>query len=180
MSTARIETQLGQIYLSVGDHALKELRFEDGALHEDPGTKDFADRIRAYFGGDLQALDSAGLDPAGTPFQKSVWALVRQIPAGETRAYGDIARDLGRPTASRAVGAANGANPVCLAIPCHRVIGKGGALTGYAWGLDRKRWLLAHETTAGAAPGRSQPPALAPPARAEPGPAALPVARSSQ
>jgi methylated-DNA-[protein]-cysteine S-methyltransferase len=134
--------------LSVLDGALKELRFEDGALHEDPGASSFCARVRAYFKGDLCALDSAPLNPAGTPFQRAVWALVRAIPAGETRSYGEIARALGRPGASRAVGAANGANPVCLAIPCHRVIGASGALTGYAWGLHRKRWLLAHENPA--------------------------------
>ncbi len=153
MSTARIETQLGPVFLSVGDNALKELRFEDGALHEDPGARDFAGRIRAYFNGDLHAFNTARLDPAGTPFQKSVWDLVRKIPAGMTRAYGELARELGRPSASRAIGAANGANPVCLAIPCHRVIGASGALTGYAWGLDRKRWLLAHEMAAGKSVG---------------------------
>ena len=148
MTTARIETQLGRIFLSVNDGALNELRFEDGALHEDPGASAFADRVREYFNGDLNAFDGARLEPAGTPFQKSVWELVRKIPAGETRAYGELARALGRPTASRAIGAANGANPVCLAIPCHRVIGKSGALTGYAWGLERKRWLLDHERPA--------------------------------
>ena len=148
MTTARIETQLGRIFLSVSDGALNELRFEDGALHEDPGAGAFADRVREYFNGDLHAFDGARLEPAGTPFQKAVWELVRKIPAGETRAYGELARALGRPTASRAIGAANGANPVCLAIPCHRVIGKSGALTGYAWGLERKRWLLDHERPA--------------------------------
>ncbi len=147
MTTARIETPLGRIFLRVSAGALKELRFEDGALHEEPGAKPFADRLREYFKGDLRAFDGARLEPAGTFFQKSVWEQVRKIPAGQTRAYGDLARALGRPTASRAVGAANGANPVCLAIPCHRVIGKGGALTGYAWGLERKRWLLEHERT---------------------------------
>ena len=145
MTTARIETQLGSILLRVEAGALTELRFEEGALHQETSAKPFSDRVRAYFKGDLDAFDGARVEPAGTPFQKSVWELVRAIPAGQTRSYGEVARLLGRPSASRAVGAANGANPACLVIPCHRVIGKGGALTGYAWGLARKRWLLDHE-----------------------------------
>ena len=148
MTTARIETGLGRVFLLVEDGALRELRFEDGDLHESPQAAPFARRVRAYFEGDLQAFDGARLSPRGTEFQQAVWALVRRIPAGETRSYGELARALGRPTASRAVGGANGANPACLAIPCHRVIGAGGALTGYAWGVHRKRWLLDHEQAA--------------------------------
>lgn len=101
--------------------------------------------LARYFAGDRHALDPLEVDPDGTPFQRSVWAALRTIPAGATATYGEIARAVGMPTASRAVGAANGANPVWIVIPCHRVIGASGKLTGYAGGLDVKRWLLAHE-----------------------------------
>ena len=81
----------------------------------------------------------------GTEFQREVWAALRTIPPGRTLSYGDLAKKIGRPTAVRAVGAANGANPVSLVVPCHRVIAADGTLGGYGWGLERKRWLLAHE-----------------------------------
>jgi methylated-DNA-[protein]-cysteine S-methyltransferase len=104
-----------------------------------------ARRVESYLGGELDAFEGVALDTQGTPFQERVWAALRTIPAGATRSYGEIARALGRPTASRAVGAANGRNPVALAVPCHRVIGADGSLTGYAGGVARKRWLLEHE-----------------------------------
>ena len=112
-----------------------------------------ATALRGYFRGDLATLDAVEVDPSGTPFQRAVWAALRTIPHGETTSYGELARRLGVPTASRAVGAANGANPIWIAVPCHRVIGVSGALTGYAGGLDVKRWLLEHER---AAVGRAQ------------------------
>ena len=115
-----------------------------------------ATALAAYFGGDVRAVDAIDVDPDGTPFQRRVWAALRTIPAGETTSYGALARALGMPTASRAVGAANGANPIWLVVPCHRVIGASGALTGYAGGIDVKRRLLAHERgaiAAAAAPG---------------------------
>lgn len=99
----------------------------------------------AYFAGDVTALDGIETATGGTPFQRDVWAALRRIAPGETTSYGALAAALGRPRAVRAVGAANGANPVSLVAPCHRVIGGGGALTGYAGGLDRKSWLLEHE-----------------------------------
>ena len=83
--------------------------------------------------------------PIGTPFQRAVWRALREIPCGETRSYGEIARRIGRPKAVRAVGLANGANPIGIVVPCHRVIGSNGTLTGYGGGIERKRWLLAHE-----------------------------------
>lgn len=98
-----------------------------------------------YFDGDLTALDRLPLRMGGTPFQKDVWTALRDIPAGETRSYGALATALGKPKAVRAVGLANGANPVALIVPCHRVIGANGALTGYAGGVARKAWLLRHE-----------------------------------
>jgi methylated-DNA-[protein]-cysteine S-methyltransferase len=107
-----------------------------------------ATALAAYFDGDLAALDAVEVDPDGTPFQRRVWTALRAIPAGTTTTYGELARELGVPTASRAVGAANGANPVWIVIPCHRVIGASGDLTGYAGGLDVKRRLLAHEGAA--------------------------------
>jgi methylated-DNA-[protein]-cysteine S-methyltransferase len=102
--------------------------------------------LRAYFDGYLDAIETLPAAPVGTPFQQEVWRALRTIPCGTTTSYGALARQLGRPAASRAVGLANGANPVSIVIPCHRVIGANGSLTGYGGGLDRKRWLLAHET----------------------------------
>ena len=104
-----------------------------------------ADALRRYFGGDLAALDAVPAELNGTPFQKAVWQALRRIPPGTTISYGELARRIGQPTSVRAVGAANGANPVAVIVPCHRVIGSNGTLTGYGGGLDRKRWLLAHE-----------------------------------
>ena len=101
--------------------------------------------LDAYFEGDICALGSLRVAARGTPFQEKVWQGLRAIPPGQTRSYGQLAAAIGRPGASRAVGAANHANPVGIVVPCHRVIGANGALTGYAGGLDRKRWLLEHE-----------------------------------
>jgi methylated-DNA-[protein]-cysteine S-methyltransferase len=96
----------------------------------------------------MAALDAIEVDTGGTPFQQRVWQELRRIPAGSTRSYSEVARAIGRPSAVRAVAAANGANPVSIVIPCHRVIGADGSLTGYGGGLHRKRWLLAHERRA--------------------------------
>lgn len=101
--------------------------------------------LDAYFAGDLTAFDTLPVATAGTEFQKSVWAALRRIPAGKTQGYGALAAQLGKPGAARAVGLANGMNPIGIVVPCHRVIGASGALTGYAGGVERKRWLLAHE-----------------------------------
>jgi methylated-DNA-[protein]-cysteine S-methyltransferase len=103
------------------------------------------DALARYFEGDLHALDSLPLDGAGTDFQRRVWSALRTIPAGETRSYAELAAQIGSPKAMRAVGLANGRNPISLVVPCHRVIGADGSLTGYAGGLERKRWLLGHE-----------------------------------
>ena len=104
-----------------------------------------ADRLDAYFAGALHALDDIPVDPSGTPFQRAVWTALRRVPVGQTTSYGELARAIGAPTAVRAVGAANGANPIWLVIPCHRAIGSDGRLVGYGGGLERKRWLLTHE-----------------------------------
>jgi methylated-DNA-[protein]-cysteine S-methyltransferase len=104
-----------------------------------------ASAMKAYFEGDIHAIDSLPVATEGTAFQKSAWQSLRGIPAGQTISYGELARRLGNPTAVRAVGLANGANPIGVVVPCHRVIGADGSLTGYGGGLERKRWLLNHE-----------------------------------
>lgn len=101
--------------------------------------------LRAYFDGDIGAIDRVQVELNGTPFQQRVWRALREVPAGTTCSYGELARRIGASAAVRAVGAANGANPVAIVVPCHRVIGSNGTLTGYGGGLDRKRWLLQHE-----------------------------------
>ena len=108
--------------------------------------------LREYFAGEREAFDLP-LAPGGTPFQRAVWTALLTIPYGQTASYGEIARRIGAPAASRAVGLANGRNPIAVVIPCHRVIGASGALTGYGGGLDRKRWLLAHESRQARLPG---------------------------
>lgn len=101
--------------------------------------------LQAYFEGDVALLGSIPCATAGTEFQRAVWKALRDIPAGQTLSYGALAARLGCPKAVRAVGLANGANPIGVVVPCHRVIGSNGSLTGYGGGLERKRWLLAHE-----------------------------------
>ena len=102
--------------------------------------------LRSYFDGDLRAIEALEVAANGTPFQQSTWTALREIPSGHTWSYAALAARIGRPSAVRAVGAANGANPVAIVVPCHRVIGSSGKLTGYGGGLERKRWLLAHES----------------------------------
>jgi methylated-DNA-[protein]-cysteine S-methyltransferase len=101
--------------------------------------------ISAYFAGELAAIDNLPVCTAGTPFQHEVWSALRNIPCGTTLSYAQIAERIGRPAAVRAVGLANGSNPICVVVPCHRVIGANGSLTGYGGGIERKRWLLDHE-----------------------------------
>ena len=101
--------------------------------------------LSAYFAGDLAALRAIPVRTDGTPFQDAMWAMLRDIAPGHPLAYSIVAQRLGRPAAARAVGHANGANPFCIIIPCHRLVGANGALTGYSGGLERKRWLIAHE-----------------------------------
>ena len=101
--------------------------------------------LRAYFDGELAAIDRLKVATGGTDFQKSVWKTLRTIACGETITYAMLAQRVGRPTAVRAVGHANGDNPISVVVPCHRVIGTNGSLTGYGGGIERKRWLLAHE-----------------------------------
>jgi methylated-DNA-[protein]-cysteine S-methyltransferase len=116
-----------------------------GVANEHPDPAGAVSALRAYFAGDLQALDRLSVDPIGTTFQRRVWTALRTVKAGRTASYADIANTIGAPKSTRAVGAANGANPIAIVVPCHRIIGSGGSLVGYGGGLDRKRWLLEHE-----------------------------------
>ena len=113
------------------------------------------EQLVAYFAGELEAFD-VQLAPGGTPFQAQVWAALRRVPYGSTTTYGALAAAVGRPSAVRAVGAANGRNPFCLVVPCHRVVGSDGSLTGYAGGLARKRLLLELERAGAQRPGAGQ------------------------
>ena len=105
------------------------------------------DALAGYFAGELGILGSLAVETGGTPFQREVWQALRAIPCGTTVSYGQLAERIGRPAAVRAVGLANGSNPVAVVVPCHRVIGANGSLTGYGGGIERKRWLLNHERT---------------------------------
>jgi methylated-DNA-[protein]-cysteine S-methyltransferase len=115
------------------------------SLREGRSPAPVRDALQAYFNGALRALDALSVATGGTTFQREIWAALRRIPLGQTCSYGELAKQIGRPAAVRAVGLANGANPIGIVVPCHRVIGADRSLTGYAGGLARKRWLLAHE-----------------------------------
>ena len=154
-----LESPLGRLLLAAEDGALTLLWMsplperEQGAV--DPRNRTVlaaaGEQLDAYFAGELTTFDLP-LAPRGTPFQQRVWAALVEIPFGETISYGSLATRLGRPAAARAVGLANGSNPISIIIPCHRVIGSDGRLTGYGGGIDRKAWLLDHE--AGRGPGQ--------------------------
>lgn len=165
LTVDRVATPVGQVLLVTdGQGAVRALDFSDYEARmlrllrrhcgRDPvlvgGRAPEAVRgaVEAYFSGDVRALDELAVKTGGTAFQKSVWAALRAIPAGETRSYGQLAAAIGAPKAVRAAGLANGQNPVAVIVPCHRVIGANGTLTGYAGGLERKRWLLKHEGAA--------------------------------
>ena len=156
----RIDSPVGEIMVISDGRALWALDFhgyEDRMLkpmgpradatgfREADDPQGFSSRVRAYFEGRFEALDDIPVETGGTPFQREVWLALRGIKPGETESYGALAKRLGRPGASRAVGRTNGLNPVAIVLPCHRVIGADGSLTGYGGGLERKRWLLAHE-----------------------------------
>lgn len=114
-------------------------------LEEARKASDAARVLGRYFKGDLDAIKGVKTANGGTEFQRKVWKALRAIPAGRTTSYGALARKLGLPQAARAVGLANGANPIAIVVPCHRVVGANGSLTGYGGGMHRKEWLLAHE-----------------------------------
>ncbi|GHA13738.1 methylated-DNA--[protein]-cysteine S-methyltransferase [Streptomyces echinoruber] len=151
-----IDSPYGPLTLVATDGVLSGL-YMDGQRHRPPqetfGVRDdrpfteAVEQLEAYFAGELKEF-TVPLRLEGTPFQRRVWDQLRRIPYGETRSYGDLAAALGSPGASRAVGLANGRNPVGIIVPCHRVIGASGSLTGYGGGLDRKRRLLEFERAA--------------------------------
>lgn len=148
-----LPSPIGPLALAGTDERLRCIGFPTGKgavtpradwCRDDGAFAEARRQLCAYFEGRLTRFDLA-LDPRGTPFQRAVWEELARIPPGETISYGELARRIGRPSASRAVGAANGANPLPIVVPCHRVIGAAGSLTGFAGGLDTKRWLLALE-----------------------------------
>ncbi|WP_062528839.1 methylated-DNA--[protein]-cysteine S-methyltransferase [Demequina rhizosphaerae] len=149
-----VATPLGPLTLVASDGALRGAYFADHRRRpeldalEAPAADDALDRAQAafaaYFSGEAADVPVDAVAP-GTDFQREVWEALREIPAGETRTYAQVAARIGRPTATRAVAAAIGRNPLTVAVPCHRVVGADGSLTGYAGGIERKRWLLAHE-----------------------------------
>jgi methylated-DNA-[protein]-cysteine S-methyltransferase len=158
-----VEAKPGRLLVATRDGAACAIVFEEywprmrarlerrfGALDVREARTAAGDAVRAYLDGDLRALDAVPVDARGTPFQEAVWRALRDIPPGETRSYADIAKSVGAPRATRAVGAANGQNPVSIVLPCHRVVRTGGELGGYGGGIERKRWLLAHEARAAA------------------------------
>jgi methylated-DNA-[protein]-cysteine S-methyltransferase len=149
------ESPVGPLTLIADEHALTGLHFDGYAHGLDPARRNpgapplaaAAEQLDEYFAGERREFELA-LDLEGTEFQRAVWDELLRIPYGETRSYGELARRLGRPERVRAVGAANGRNPVAIVVPCHRVIGADGSLIGYGGGLDRKRALLAIEGSA--------------------------------
>ena len=145
MSTRAIETPIGPLTLQADEAAVTAIRFgADGARDASPLLDAAEAQLREYFAGARRTFDLP-LAPHGTAFQQRVWAALRAIPYGETRTYGELAAAIDSPNASRAVGMANHRNPIPIIIPCHRVIGANGTLTGYAGGLEIKRRLLALE-----------------------------------
>jgi methylated-DNA-[protein]-cysteine S-methyltransferase len=161
----RVPSPIGELLLSGDGESLTGLWMRPDAypnpdaaewIRDDGLFAEARRQLDAYFAGELRYFDLP-LAPAGTPFQRAVWEALLTIPFGATRTYGAIARQVGRPDRARAVGAANGRNPISIVIPCHRVIGAGGDLVGYGGGLPRKAWLLSLERT-----GKpSRPPAIA-------------------
>jgi methylated-DNA-[protein]-cysteine S-methyltransferase len=158
--TDRITTPIGDMILvaragvllllefdDAKDRVAREMRvrFGDAVFQPAHNPFGFSANVRDYFAGSLPAIDFLNTDGGGTLFEQQVWAELRKIPAGVTKSYGDIARKLGDINLSRAVGTANGRNPIAIVVPCHRVIGADGSMTGYGGGLKRKEWLLRHE-----------------------------------
>ncbi len=155
-----LTSPIGTVAMVISDGALEVLDFKGAngrfaglvKRHCPPGVRraasdpsGIADRIAAYFEGELEAIRDIETRLDGTAFQKSVWQALCTIPCGSTITYGELARRVGNPRASQAVGRTNGLNPVSIVLPCHRVIGANGSLTGYGGGLERKAWLLRHE-----------------------------------
>jgi methylated-DNA-[protein]-cysteine S-methyltransferase len=163
LSIDRIETPIGEMLIVADydgnlravdwtDHEMRmrrllRLHYGEDGFRLDPAQNPNAltNAISRYFSGDLTAIDTLPVQTAGTPFQRDVWRALREITCGSTLSYAKLAGRIGRPTAVRAVGLANGSNPIGVVVPCHRVIGANGSLTGYGGGIERKRWLLEHE-----------------------------------
>lgn len=155
----KFASPVGMLTLASDGQVLFTLSFgeDDAGVHDsmrvrfgaceifDADARRIEDDLAAYFAGDLLALDRIEVLTGGTAFQRDVWSALRTISAGTTTSYSSLAARIGRPSATRAVGLANGSNPVAIVVPCHRVIGANNTLTGYGGGLDRKRWLLEHE-----------------------------------
>ena len=165
LTRCRLPSPIGELTLLADADGLVSLRWGDrtpSALahlsrhlgtwttEDVPSIPGVSESLEAYLSGDLNALSHVAVRPPGTPFQRRVWAALRTIPCGQTWSYAQLAGAIGQPTASRAVAGANGANPIPLAIPCHRVISADGHLGGFSAGLHRKEWLLTHE---GVVPG---------------------------
>jgi methylated-DNA-[protein]-cysteine S-methyltransferase len=160
---SRLESPAGDLLLVTdNDHNIRALDFATHEAHlrrglrehygsaeltDAPAPAEIAEAIARYFSGELRAIDALSTATAGSDLQRRVWAALRDIPVGTTTTYGKLARELGfdDPRAAIDIGAANGANPIAIVVPCHRVIASNGDLKGYAWGLQRKRWLLEHE-----------------------------------
>jgi methylated-DNA-[protein]-cysteine S-methyltransferase len=160
LETARVETPIDALTLWVHQDRLVGIAFagseERVALDLEKRLGGFSSReahdpagartaLEAYFTGELSALAALAVETGGSEFQRRVWRALREIPPGSTRAYSELAAAIGSPTAMRAVGAANGRNPVPVVVPCHRVLARDGSLWGFGGGLERKRWLLEHE-----------------------------------
>ena len=148
MNYQLLDTPIGTLRLVSKDGKLARVEFQgqhhsqaDERLEADSTLEATAKQLREYFAGERQHFELS-LAPCGTPFQQEVWTSLRAIPFGEVRSYRDIAHEVGRPKAVRAVGAANGRNPIPIIVPCHRVIGSDGSLTGFAGGLETKKLLL--------------------------------------
>lgn len=159
MERTILASPIGPLDLTVVDGAVARLAFVDGpgepaAERSEPleaGTAAVVAALEAYFAGRIDALDRIPVASVGTPFQRSVWEALRRIRPGTTVSYAQLATAVDRPSAVRAVGQANGRNPVAVIVPCHRVVRHDGTIGGYAGGLDRKRWLLDHERRHGGA-----------------------------
>jgi methylated-DNA-[protein]-cysteine S-methyltransferase len=151
-----LESPIGTLLLVGDGESVSELSIDAGdgfvertatLTRDDAAFGEATEQLEQYFAGERTEFDLP-LAPAGTEFQRAVWDALSEIPYGETRSYGQVAAAVGRPKAARAVGMANNRNPIAVIVPCHRVIGAGGALVGYASGLERKTWLLDHEAAA--------------------------------
>jgi methylated-DNA-[protein]-cysteine S-methyltransferase len=153
MRYSYVESPLGDLLVTRDDYGLNGLclptgryrqRVHDEWERDDDAFDDVRRELDEYFAGTLQDF-TVPLSPRGSTFQKQVWQALSEIPYGETTSYGKVAASIGHPDGARAVGVANGQNPIPIIVPCHRVIGADGSLTGYGGGLDAKRWLLDHE-----------------------------------